>query len=117
MQRGPEIPRPRPAPPFPGEFRGGDLVLKRRGPPTKTPSPRGIVMSGIPGELLTSRELLASPKNTTPKPGHFSIGRLLYFLFPTSAGFNFVFVSVQFSYGNSETFPTIFFYALLVFVE
>ena len=58
--------------------------------------------------------------HTKPKPGHFSIGLLLYFLFPTSTGFNFVFVSVQFSYGNSETFPTIFFLSLLIppfFVE
>jgi len=55
--------------------------------------------------------------DTKPKPGDFSIGLLLYFLFPTSTGFIFVVVSVQFSYENSETFSTIFFYALLVFPE
>ena len=79
------------APVFPGKFRGGEFALRTSGNSRLAPNPR-------PRQKM----------DTKPKPGDFSIGLLLYFLFPTSTGFIFVVVSVQFSYENSETFSTIF---------
>ena len=72
---------PFPAPTFPGEFRGGESALRTSGT-------RGLVSKNRENNWLRQK----NRHHTKPKPGHFSIGLLLYFVFPTSTGFNFFFL-------------------------
>ena len=95
----PKIPVPVPDPTFPGDFRGGEFALRTSGI-------RGFVSKNRENNWLRQKD----GDHTKPKPGDFSVGLVLYFLFPTSTGFNFfLFVSVQFSYEHSESFHNIFF--------